>query len=414
MRIAGGKWVVLAGLLAGSTLCGAEDIDRVRTQANRGDLGAMITLGLHYRDGRAGLKRDAGKAVMWFRRAVDRKSAAAYDHLGYMYLVGKGVPWNLSIATGFFRASAEEGWHQGQHNFAQSCYFGRGMVRDLPLAVAQWRAAVDGGHARASLWLGYCLMNGLGVERDEAKAVAHLESAANDGDADAWWLLGEHYYSKRGGKQLQKAGDCWTRAKKHAGHRRMLTSADCASAKARGVAAGERQFLSVPHLDQGWNLCGVTAAAVVLRYKGYAADPETIKRNAPSSPLGTGTAWDKINLSLKKLYGFTWGLKTFSFDAEGAKAGLALIRKELDEGNPVLVDVRGADATGGAHTVTVVGYDRRADTVYIQDTARFAPGVTTMTEAEFTQRWNSQGFITNATGEVLRPLMLTGSARKRN
>ena len=408
------RWGALAGLLTVCALCCGADVDPLRLKAEKGDVQAMIALGLQYRDGRGGLKRDAAKAVLWFRRAVDRGSAAAYDHLGYMYLKGAGVPSNLSISTGFFRASAKGGWLQGQHNFAQSCFFGRGMECDLPLAAQQWKAAAGDGHVRASFWFGYCLLNGLGVEQDKAKALVHLEAAAKGRDPDAWWLLGEYYYRASDGKQLEKARLCWAKAKEHASYKQMLTTPECAAAKARGAVVGKRQFLPVPHLDQGWNLCGITATAVVLRYQGRPADPRTIKRNAPNSPFGTGTAWDKINLSLKKLYGFTWDLKTFPFDAKGAEEGLTLIRKELDEGNPVLIDVRGADAKGGAHTVTVVGYDRDTDSVYIQDTARFAPGVITMPKTEFIQRWNSQGFITNATGEVLRPLLLTGRSRKRS
>lgn len=407
------RLAIVAMLLATCALSPGADMAALEARANEGDVQAMITMGLCHRDGRDGAAKDEGKAVAWFRRAADKGSIQAYDHLGYMYLNGWGVPWNLAISTGWFRASAEAGWAQGRNNFAQSCFYGRGMKQDLPLAVAQWRAAAEDDHSRAAFWLGYCLTHGIGADRDEREAIGFLETAAKDDDPDAWWLLGEYYYTSAGDKRSSKAEDYWAKAKKHPSHGSLLTSADCASVKAGGAKAGERQFLSVPHIDQGWNLCGISATAIVLRYHGHEADPYTIKRNAPNSPLGTGTAWDTINLSLKKLYGFTWGLKTFSFDAEGAKEGLALIRKELDAGNPVLIDIRGADATGGAHTVTVVGYDRGAGQVYIQDTARFAPGVVVMTEAEFSQRWNSQGFITNATGEVLRPLLLTGNSRKR-
>jgi uncharacterized protein YvpB len=226
-------------------------------------------------------------------------------------------------------------------------------------------------------------------------------------------MLGEYYFSQPGGHDVEKAKHCWEKARESEGHKQTATSADCAAAEERAAVVGERQFLKVPHLDQGWNLCAPTSTSVVLRYYGLAADPEEIKRNAPNSPFGTGTAWDKINLSLQKLYGFTWELKTFSFDAKGAEEGLTLIRGELDRGNPVVIDIRGAEATGGAHTVTVIGYDRQQGVIYLQDTARYAPGVVAMGEADFIKRWNSQWFLSKSTGEVVRPLLLTGSSRKK-
>jgi len=408
-----GVLTAITGLMVTCALLGAGDPDELRTKAKNGDARAMLALGYAYRDGTGGVTKDERESVAWFRRAADLDNAEAYDNLGFLYLEGRGVPANLAIASGYFRASTEKGWKQGQYNHGMDFFFGRGVERDHARAVSWWESASAGGHKRATFLLGYCLMNGYGIRKDAARAVACWESASNDRDPDAWWMLGEYYYSQAGGHDVEKAKRCWEKARENEGHKQTATSADCAAAEARAAVAGERQFLKVPHLDQGWNLCGTTSASVVLRYYGLAADPEEIKRNAPDSPFGTGTAWDEINLSLQKLYGFTWELKTFPFDAKGAEEGLTLIRGELDRNNPVVIDVRGAEATGGAHTVAVIGYDRQQGVIYLQDTARYAPGVVALSEAEFIKRWNSQGFISKATGEVVRPLLLTGSSRKR-
>jgi len=413
MRRFGGVVVAMTGLVVVFALHGADGPDELRTKAKNGDARAMLALGYNYRDGKGGVAKDERESVAWFRRAADLDSAEAYDNLGFLYLEGRGVPANLAIASGYFRASAEKGWKQGQYNLGMDYFFGRGVERDYARAVFWWESASAGGHKRATFLLGHCLMNGYGIRKDEARAVACWESASKQGDPDAWWMLGEYYYSQAGGHVEEEAKRCWEKARASESHRQTATSADCAAAEARASVAGERQFLKVPHLDQGWNLCGPTSTAVVLCYYGLAADPEAIKRNAPDSPFGTGTAWDKINLSLQKLYGFTWELKTFPFDAKGAEEGLKLIRRELDSRNPVVIDIRGAEATGGAHTVAVIGYDRQQGVIYLQDTARYAPGVVALSEAEFVKRWNSQGFISKATGEVLRPLLLTGISRKK-
>lgn len=408
-----GVCAAIAGLGVISALHGADGPDKLRTKAKDGDVQAMLALGYNYRDGKGGVAKDDRESVAWFRRAADLNNAEAFDNLGFLYLEGRGVPVNLAIASGYFRASAEKGWKQGQFNLGMDYFFGRGVERDYARAVSWWESAAAAGHKRATFLLGYCFMNGCGVRKDEVRALTCWESASKNGDPDAWWMLGEYYYSQAGGRDVEKAKRCWEKAQANEGHKQMATSADCAAAEARAAAAGERQFLKVPHLDQGWNLCGTTSTAVVLRYYGLEADPEEIKRHAPDSPFGTGTAWDKINLSIQKLYGFTWELKTFSFDAQGAAEGLTLIRAELDRSNPVLIDVRGPEATGGAHTVAVIGYDRQQGLIYLQDTARYTPGVVAMGEDDFIKRWNSQWFITKASGEILRPLLLTGSARKK-
>ena len=66
----------------------------------------------------------------------------------------------------------------------------------------------------------------------------------------------------------------------------------------------------------------------------------------------------------------------------------------------------------GTHRLTL-RISRQQGLICLQDTARYAPGVVALSEAEVIKRWNSQGFITKATGEVLRPLLSTGSARKK-
>ncbi len=402
--------LALPSLLLILALHAEDSAESLRKKADGGDVKAMVSLGYKYRDG-AGVTKNEAEAVAWFRRAADLNSPDAYDNLGYLYSVGRGVPANLSIAAGYFRASAEMGWQQGQYNCGMDYFFGRGVDKDHARAVQWWERASAGGHKVAAFYLGYCLLNGFGVQKDTPRALTLLQSAADKGNFDACWMLGEHFFNAAD-KDETKAAAFWEKARKNARYQEMMTSAECAAAAARGPLAKERQFLKVCHLDQGWNLCAPTSTSVVLRYYGFPGDPDEIKRNAPNSPFGTGTGWDKINLSLKKLHGLNWDLKTFAFDTNGAAEGVALIRRELDSGNPVVIDVRHEDATGTAHTVAVIGYEREPAVIYLQDTARFAPGVVKLSEPDFLKRWNSQWFVSNASGEVLRPLLLTGSSRK--
>ena len=219
-------WAGVAGLLMLFRLSAGESIDNLRTKGNAGEVRAMLQLGYNYRDGVGGVAKDEREAVAWFRRAADLDSAEAYDNLGYFYCQGRGVPMNLVIASGYFRAAAEKGWAWGQYDLGMDCFYGRGMERDYAQAVMWWERAAASGHQRAAFMLGYCLMNAYGVRQDETRAVTCLESAAQKGDADAWWVLGEYYSRQAGGFDLEKARNCWEKARQNVDYKLLLNSVE--------------------------------------------------------------------------------------------------------------------------------------------------------------------------------------------
>jgi TPR repeat protein len=123
----GGMLVGMMGLMVMFALHGEDGLDSLRTKAKDGDVRAMLALGYKYRDGVGGAAKDERESVAWFRRAADLDAAEAYDNLGFMYCEGRGVPANLAIASGYFRASAEKGWNQGQYNLGMDYFYGRGV-----------------------------------------------------------------------------------------------------------------------------------------------------------------------------------------------------------------------------------------------------------------------------------------------
>jgi TPR repeat protein len=70
--------------------------------AQRGDLRAMITLGLLYQEGGEGLPQNYPAAMGWYLRAFDHGDGDAYNNLGVMLRDGLGVEKNRRIAYALF------------------------------------------------------------------------------------------------------------------------------------------------------------------------------------------------------------------------------------------------------------------------------------------------------------------------
>jgi hypothetical protein len=142
-------------------------------------------------------------------------------------------------------------------------------------------------------------------------------------------------------------------------------SADSFSAENATVIQGRRNgiILSVPSLNQGdtrW--CFDTALAMVMQYRGV----DISAANIASAFHQTST--DSINL-LDIIIG---RIDSFVANNAGLKAsclygvwGFADYKKEIDDGNPVIVSSFGLPFTKPGHTVVVTGYFVQDDRDYI-------------------------------------------------
>ena len=71
------------------------DPDALRQEAEQGDAGAQIELGVMYSSGQD-VPEDAAEAVRWFRLAAEQGNAIAQANLGLMYASGRGVPEDVA------------------------------------------------------------------------------------------------------------------------------------------------------------------------------------------------------------------------------------------------------------------------------------------------------------------------------
>ena len=68
--------------------------------AHRGYPGSMCSVGLCYREGHNGFKKDQSKAIEWLRKAADRNDPQAVCTMAIFYINGQGLKQDLS--KGFF------------------------------------------------------------------------------------------------------------------------------------------------------------------------------------------------------------------------------------------------------------------------------------------------------------------------
>jgi len=122
----------------------AEQIERYRRAAERGDAPAQFKMALMYDRGQ-GMPQDYAEAVRWYRKAAEQGFVDAQYNLGSMYDSGVGVPQEYAEAVIWYRKAAEQGHANAQNNLGAK--YGKGQ-------------GVPHSHAEAYVWLSIAAMSG--------------------------------------------------------------------------------------------------------------------------------------------------------------------------------------------------------------------------------------------------------------
>src|SRR5450432_632069 len=138
-----GGSLILAGAVAqGLTAKGElaklteKQFSQLRNQAQHGDPGAEVALGVAYEEG-IHVQQDVAEAVTWYRKAAQADNAEVQHHLGVIYEEGRGVARNFVQAAEWYRKAAALGYAPAQCNLGNLYQAGHGVVRDLEQA-AKW------------------------------------------------------------------------------------------------------------------------------------------------------------------------------------------------------------------------------------------------------------------------------------
>lgn len=144
---------------------------------------------------------------------------------------------------------------------------------------------------------------------------------------------------------------------------------------------------------------------MVLAFYGDPQPPRKLKALAsgraydPSQPFSdfTITMYRDIIAAVHKL-GYTWKEISLSNDDAGFRKGISIIRLELDQQHPVLIDL----SVPYGHTVVVSSLDEDHGRVTVIDPEQPAPGKVVLTFDQLHGYWNEKAFAGN-----FRSLILT-------
>ena len=393
-------------------------INDLRAKATQGDVRAQLSLAVRYRDGK-GVERDYQEAMRWAHLAADHGDAAAMDFVGHAFLRGNGIPRSPEIAFGYFRAAAGESataaWNLGQ------CYFGaQGVAQDIPKALETWKQAAILGNGRAAATAAMVYLAGEGVAPDPTEARKLATRAAELNDPSGLVVLGELQFQAG---ELEAARANWTKVSHHqpvvpTGNPEQPSDSMAAQQGAdllrlidyrqRKAESGKFALIDVPHVHQGYNNCGATAATTLARFQGAKLGAWDFKRLCPS-PMGTGTDWGDL-LKAAGQIGLRWKLVTFTPDEEGFDKATAFLRSELDAGRPVVIDFKyiGPNYPGGeaGHTLGVVGYITAENLFILCNPAIATPGLQLITAGDLKHYWRSNHYGELSNGVLSRPAIV--------
>ncbi|RDC74176.1 peptidase C14, caspase catalytic subunit p20 [Rhodovulum sp. 12E13] len=122
------------------------------------------------------------EAVALYRQAAERGDLRALVSLGLLMETGDGVPRDPQGALALYERAAEGGSADGAINLAVALFNGQVVPADPARAVALFRQAADGGSAIATYNLGVLAQDGALGEGREAEALGWFRRAAQLGE----------------------------------------------------------------------------------------------------------------------------------------------------------------------------------------------------------------------------------------
>lgn len=172
------------------------------------------------------VKKDAAKAVEWFRKAAEQGNADAQNYLGWAYANGQGVSKDLVKAVEWYRKAADQGNPHAQERLGWAYHEGTGVPKDAAKAAEWWGKAAEQNLAFAQNALGVLYDHGTGVPKDAAKAVEWYRKAANQGNSDAQHNLSISYWFGSGCPQDRVRTYMWANLAAAQGHAAAIKNRD--------------------------------------------------------------------------------------------------------------------------------------------------------------------------------------------
>ncbi len=375
--------------------------------AVKGDVKSQIKLGYGFRDGSYG-KKDNQKAFEWFSKAAATTNPEALDNLGWLVENGMGTTANGAKARELYRKAADQKHVLAINNLARCYRDGVGGAVDTKEAL-KWSVLAfetNPGPETANP-LAMALLN----EPSLTPYRALIDRLATVMNHKVLKNVARIYHEGSGGteKNPQRVRELFAAARAHGMPAELLDADQLDDLAKRPRVTGQFAYQPTHHLDQGYNMCAPTSAAMGLEfYLGKPVDPYAIKKNSDGqSQPGTGTAWDCMMHGIKAVSGHDWEFRSWPNNDTGFDAGLPVLLAELDAGRIALIDL-------GEHTVVLSGYDAEKQVVYINNPAYGWPGIHTVSYADLRKKWHSPWHVTTTKGVEARPVLLTADSAKKS
>ncbi len=142
------------------------------------------------------MPQDAAKAVEWFEKAASRKDLGAVMELGIMFRDGKYLPPGREKAFHWFE-KGRNGRTRTAWQPWRICCWRAPSAEQAARALALYREAAAVGYFPAALKAAELLQNGKGGELDADEAYRLLRRVADAaGDPKAMYMLAQVYYTR--------------------------------------------------------------------------------------------------------------------------------------------------------------------------------------------------------------------------
>jgi len=168
-------------------------ISQLLAAAERGDVNAQFDLATRYREA-AGVPKDLGESLKWYRKAAEAGHPEAMHDLGYMLCEGLGCKVDSAEGILWHERAAQAGAPKACYDLGLRYRLGLGADIDFERAMSWMVEAVrqDPGHSEAICELGTMHRFGQGTSRNlEAAAVFHV-IAARGGDVAAMGSISDY------------------------------------------------------------------------------------------------------------------------------------------------------------------------------------------------------------------------------
>jgi len=141
-------FLILICLFSALVFAGDESFERIKMQAEKGNVPAQFKLGIIYFNGRE-TSQDYKEALKWFQRAAEQGLSEAQYNIGVMYIEGKGVSQNYTEALKWFNKAAKQNDRKAQYNLGVIYASGVGVPQDNIKAYAWLILAYSNGYEQA-------------------------------------------------------------------------------------------------------------------------------------------------------------------------------------------------------------------------------------------------------------------------